>query len=76
MSTRMKPDIAALLKDTEGEARAMREGVRQEIIRRKQLGLSIIVWEGGKVVEIPADEISEDGSIDEWRAKHLPSDIA
>ena len=50
----------------------MREGVRQEIIRRKRLGFSIIVWEGGKVVEIPADEISEDGSIDEWRAKHLP----
>ena len=67
-----KPDIAALLKDTEGEARAMREGVRQEIIRRKRLGFSIIVWEGGKVVEIPADEIYEDGSIDEWRAKQLP----
>ena len=50
----------------------MREGVRQEIIRRKRLGLSIIVWEGGQVVEIPADEISEDGSIDEWRANHLP----
>ena len=49
----------------------MREGVRQEIIRRKRLGLSIIVWEGGQVVEIPADEISEDGSIDEWRANHL-----
>ena len=71
MSTPTRPDLDALFKDSEGEARAMREGVRQEIIRRKRLGFSIIVWEGGKVVEIPADEISEDGSIDEWRAKHL-----
>ena len=65
MSTRTKPDIAALLKDSEGEARAMREGVRQEIVRRKRLGLSIIVWEGGRVVEIPADEIPENGWDDE-----------
>ena len=72
MSTPTRPDLDALFKDSEGEARAMREGVRQEIIRRKRLGFSIIVWEGGKVVEIPADEISEDGSIDEWRAKQLP----
>lgn len=72
MSTPTKPNIAALLKDSDAQTRAMREGVRQEIIRRKKLGFSIIVWEGGKVVEIPADEISEDGTIDEWRAKHLP----
>jgi len=61
MTTRTKPDIAALLKDSEGEARAMREGVRQEIVRRKRLGLSIIVWEDGQVVEIPADQIPENG---------------
>jgi len=71
MSTPTKPNLAALLKDSEAQTLAMREGVRQEIIRRKRLGFSIIVWEGGKVVEMPADEISEDGSIDEWRAKHL-----
>jgi len=65
MSTRTKPDIAALLKDSEGEARDMREGVRQEIIRRKRLGLSIIVWEDGHVVEIPADQIPENGWDDE-----------
>jgi len=72
MSTPTKPNLAALLKDSEAQTLAMREGVRQEIIRRKRLGFSIIVWEGGKVVEMPADEISEDGSIDEWRAKQLP----
>ncbi|MGH2632935.1 MAG: hypothetical protein ACRDG3_05955 [Tepidiformaceae bacterium] len=70
MSTPTKPNLAALLKDSEAQTLAMREGVRQEIIRRKKLGFSIIVWEGGKVVEIPADEISEDGSISEWRAAH------
>ena len=65
MNTRTKPDMAALLKDSEGEARAMREGVRQEIVRRKRLGLSIIVWEDGRVLEIPADEIPENGWDDE-----------
>ena len=43
----------------------MREGVRQEIVRRKRLGLSIIVWEDGRVVEIPADDIPENGWDDE-----------
>ena len=36
---------------------ALNAGVREALIKHKQAGVPIAVWEDGKVVEIPADEI-------------------
>lgn len=41
----------------------MRKVIAEEIVKRKRLGLSIIVWRDGKVVEVPPEEIPEDGGL-------------
>jgi hypothetical protein len=56
-----KPDIAAIFSDARRIERALNEGVRQAYIRHKKLGLPIVVWENGRVVEIPPEEIPDDG---------------
>jgi predicted metal-dependent phosphotriesterase family hydrolase len=43
--------------DTAAITAAMRKGVRAALISHKQTGDPICVWEDGKVVWIPADEI-------------------
>lgn len=56
-----RPDIGALFADNERMTAALNEGVRQAYIRHKKLGLPIVVWENGRVVEIPPEEIPDDG---------------
>ena len=36
---------------------ALKRGVREALLRHKKLGQSIVVWQDGKVVEIPPDQI-------------------
>jgi len=36
---------------------AIKSAVREALWRHKQLGESIVIWEDGKVVEIPPEEI-------------------
>ena len=50
-------DIGALLEDRKAVLAAVNWSVREAIIQRKRLGLSIFVWRDGQVVEIPAGEI-------------------
>lgn len=49
--------IDELLADGAAVDRAMREAVRQALLRHKRLGQPIVVWENGQVVEVPADRI-------------------
>jgi len=58
---RPRKDLGALLNDEEAATAAMQKSVREAIIQRKRLGLSIFVWRDGHSVEIPAEEIPEDG---------------
>ena len=37
--------------------RALREAVREALLRHKKLGESIVIWKDGKVVWVPPEEI-------------------
>jgi hypothetical protein len=56
-----KPDIAAVFADRAAMERALRQAVREAVLRHKRLGQPIAVWRDGRVVEIPPEEIPEDG---------------
>ncbi len=61
MTAPSRPNIDKLLEDSDAMVRAMREGVAEEIRRKKKLGFPIVVWQDGEVVEIPAEELPESG---------------
>jgi len=62
MQTADKPDIASVLANSRLVEQAMKEAVRQAMVRHKRLGESIAVWRGGEVVIVPPEEIPEDGA--------------
>jgi len=49
--------IEELFLDHELVTAALTRGVNRALWRHKQLGESIVIWEDGKVVEIPPEEI-------------------
>jgi hypothetical protein len=61
MQTSDKPDIAAIFADGKAIDRAVNQAVREALIRHKRLGQSVFTWRDGRVVEIPPEEIPEDG---------------
>lgn len=56
-----KPDISELLRDHRAVERVLSEAAREAVLRHKRLGESIVVWQDGRVVVIPPEEIPEDG---------------
>ena len=57
----IKPiDIGERLADTERVTEAVREAGREARLKHKQLGVPIVVWRDGQVVEIPPEEIVVD----------------
>jgi len=60
---RVKPkvDIDAVFATEGAVEAALMEAGRQAIIRHKRLGVPIVVWRDGRVVEIPPEDIPEDG---------------
>lgn len=52
-----KRTTAELVDDAEVVTRGLALGVRDALIRHKKLGESIAVWQDGKVVIIPPEEI-------------------
>ena len=54
-------EIDRLLHDHEAMDAAIAASVRQAIVRHKRLGHSIVAVREGQVVEIPPEEIPEDG---------------
>lgn len=57
MTTPDEDPIRAKLDDDELIERVLRAGVREALIRHKLLGAPIVVWEDGKTVWIPPEEI-------------------
>lgn len=53
----VKKDILALFRDHDRMIEAMDRGVQRALWRHKQLGQSIAIWEDGRVVVIPPEEI-------------------
>jgi hypothetical protein len=52
-----KRTTAELVDDVNVVTRGIRNGVRDALIRHKKLGESIAVWQDGKVVIVPPEEI-------------------
>jgi hypothetical protein len=61
MQTADRPNLGAIIADSAAIQRAMESAVREAVLRHKRLGQSIFVWRDGRVVEIPPEEIPEDG---------------
>jgi predicted ABC-type ATPase len=54
---RERPAASSLFPDAEAMDRIVVRAVREALLRHKLLGQSIVVWEDGRVVEIPPEEI-------------------
>ena len=54
---REEVNVEELFFDQERVLEALTRGVNRALWRHKQLGESIVIWENGKVVEIPPEEI-------------------
>ena len=57
MAAERKPSMDELWEDGRAIDRALREAVREALLRHKKLGESIVVWKDGKVVWVPPEEI-------------------
>jgi hypothetical protein len=53
-------DVGEILADTERVTDAVRQAGREARHKHKQLGVPLVVWRDGKVVEIPPEEIVVD----------------
>jgi hypothetical protein len=52
--------ISELLADTERVTAAIQQAGREARLRHKQLGVPLVVWRDGQVVQIPPEEIVVD----------------
>jgi hypothetical protein len=57
MTAEREPSMEELWEDGRAIDRALREAVREALIRHKKLGESIVIWKDGKVVWVPPEEI-------------------
>lgn len=57
MSKDQEINIPEILKDRTRVQKALRDGVQEAIRIHKLMGVPIIVWRDGKVVEIPPEQI-------------------
>jgi hypothetical protein len=53
-------DVGQALSDVNRVTEAVREAGRDARLRHKQLGVPIVVWQDGRIVEIPPEEIVVD----------------
>ena len=49
--------VGELLADTDRVTEAVREAGREARLLHKKMGVPLVVWQDGKVVEIPPEEI-------------------
>ncbi len=52
--------LRQMLAETDAVLSAVRESVREALIRHKRLGLPVVTWQDGHVVWVPADQIPVD----------------
>jgi len=60
MSENEPRDIGEIFAEGTEIDRALREAVRQALIRHKRLGQSVVVWQDGKTVWLTPDQIPVD----------------
>lgn len=52
--------LSQMLAEADAVEAAIRESVRDALLKHKQLGLPVVTWQDGRVVWIPADQIPVD----------------
>ena len=52
--------LQQILEEGDAVVAAIQESVREALLMHKRLGLPVVTWQDGKVVWIPADQISID----------------
>jgi hypothetical protein len=57
MKTNGKFSVSDRMRDSEGMIKAMEEAIHETVREHKLLGFPIVVWQDGKVVWIPPEEI-------------------
>lgn len=55
-----RPDVDALMRDHAVVGAALGKAVRKALLEHKQLGHSVVVWQDGRVVVLPPEEIPVD----------------
>lgn len=64
MIDRLRKDIGAIIRDGTAIDRAIEAARRRVVRRHKQLGVPLVIWEGGRVVEVAPEGVTipEEGS--------------
>ena len=57
MIRRRSQDIEKIIRDGTAIDRAMVAARRRVILRHRQLGIPLVIWRDGQVVEVPADSV-------------------
>lgn len=57
MIHRSRKDIAAVLRDGTAIDRAIEQAGYRVVRRHRQLGLPLVIWRGGRVVEVPPESV-------------------
>lgn len=57
MIQRPSQDIGKIIRDGTAIDRAMVKAHRRVILRHRQLGIPLVIWRDGQVVEVPADSV-------------------
>lgn len=70
MTKEKEINIPEILKDRPRVQKALRDAVQKAIRFHKLMGQPIVVWQDGKVVEIPADEIQLEETNGDTSASH------
>ncbi len=56
-----KRDVAAMFRDGDAIDRAIVAAHRRVILHHRQLGLPLVIWRDGKVVEVPPESVELPG---------------
>ena len=57
MTPRSASEIEAVMRDDNAVSQAFVAAYRRTVVRHRYLGLPLIVWKDGRVVEVSADEV-------------------
>jgi len=57
MTPRSASEIEAVMRDDKAVSQAFVASYRRTVLRHRHLGLPLVVWKDGQVVEVSADEV-------------------
>ena len=67
MSQRPTRDIASIIREGSAIDRAMAAAQRRVVLRHRLLGIPLVIWRDGRVVEVPAESLDLAANADDPR---------